>query len=517
MKKQLCSLLTALALAVGLLPPAARAAENAPSFADVPAAAWYADAVQYVYENGLMTGVSESEFAPDGTATRGQIVTILWRLAGSPVVNYAMRYADVDEGAWYGEAVRWAASTGVVTGYTESSFGPNDVITREQLAAILYRYIKTQGQGFTGMWYFPLRYDDAASISSWADEAMHWCVMKGVLNGTGEATLSPQLTATRAQLAAILRRFCELPKETVSGSTAQTAYDRASAYLTAAVSAPRYGSLGGEWTVLALARGGADTKTAYFTDYYAALEQTVREANGVLSERKYTEYSRVILALSALGKDARDVAGYDLTLPLGDFEKTKAQGMNGAIYALLALDSRDYPMPQNAAASTQATRQLYVDAILAAQLTNGGWSFMGEDADPDLTAMALQALAKYREQSSVQLAANRALVCLSAMQNAGGGFSSWGSENAESCAQVLLALNALDLGTDDSRFVKNGHSALDALLTYQNADGGFCHEHGGETNLMASEQAVCALASLVRAERGESSFYRMAALTQPAA
>ena len=486
-------------------------------FTDVADTAWYADAVQYAYERGLMTGVSESEFAPDGTATRGQIVTILWRLAGSPVVNYAMRYADMDKGAWYGEAVRWAASTGVVTGYSESSFGPNDAITREQLAAILYRYVKTQGQGFTGMWYFPLRYDDAASISSWADEAMHWCVMKGLLNGTSETTLSPQLTAARAQLAAILQRFCELPKDTASKSAAQTAYDRASTYLTAAVSAPRYGSLGGEWTVLALARGGADTETAYFTGYCAALEQTVRENKGVLSERKYTEYSRVILALSALGKDARDVAGYDLTLPLGDYEKTAAQGVNGVIYALLALDSRDYPMPQNAAASTQATRQLYVDAILAAQLANGGWSFMGEDADPDLTAMALQALAKYREQSSVQLAANRALVCLSAMQNADGGFSSWGSENAESCAQVLLALNALGLDADDSRFVKNGHSALDALLTYQTADGGFCHERSGETNLMASEQAVCALASLVRAERGESSFYRMAALTQPAA
>ena len=142
---------------------------------------------------------------------------------------------------------------------------------------------------------------------------------------------------------------------------------------------------------------------------------------------------------------------------------------------------------------------------------------MGEDADSDLTAMALQALARYREQSSVRPAVDRALVCLSAMQNADGGFSSWGSENAESCAQVLLALNALGLDTDNSRFVKNGHSVLDALLTYQTADGGFCHERSGETNLMASEQAVCALASLVRAERGESSFYRMAALTQPAA
>ena len=493
----------------------ARAA--AMSFSDVADTAWYADAVKYAYENGLMTGVSESEFAPDGTATRAQIVTILWRLAGSPAVNYALRYADADEGAWYGEAVRWAASTGIVTGYTESSFGPNDAITREQLAAILYRYGKAQGQGFTGMWYFPLRYDDAPRISSWADEAMHWCVMKGLLNGTSGTTLSPKDTATRAQLAVILQRFCELPRDTASKSAAQTAYDGVSAYLTAAVSAPRYGSLGGEWTVLALARGGADTESAYFADYFAALEQTVREHKGVLSERKYTEHSRVILALSALEKDARDIAGYDLTLPLGDFEKTTAQGVNGAVYALLALDSRDYPMPQNAAAKTQATRQMYVDAVLAAQLTNGGWSFMGEDADPDLTAMALQSLAKYREQSGVRLAVDRTLVCLSAMQNADGGFSSWGSENAESCAQALLALNALDLDAEDSRFVKNGNSALDALLTYQTAEGGFCHERGGETNLMASEQATCALAALVRAERGESGLYQMAALTQPAA
>ena len=493
----------------------ARAA--AMSFSDVADTAWYADAVKYAYENGLMTGVSESEFAPDGTATRAQIVTILWRLAGSPEVNYALRYADADEGAWYGEAVRWAASTGIVTGYTESSFGPNDAITREQLAAILYRYGKAQGQGFAGMWYFPLRYDDVPRISSWADEAMHWCVMKGILNGTSGTTLSPKDTATRAQLAVILQRFCELPRDTASKSAAQTAYDGVSAYLTAAVSAPRYGSLGGEWTVLALARGGADTESAYFADYCAALEQTIREHKGVLSERKYTEHSRVILALSALEKDARDIAGYDLTLPLGDFEKTTAQGVNGAVYALLALDSRDYPMPQNAAAKTQATRQMYVDAVLAAQLTNGGWSFMGEDADPDLTAMALQSLAKYREQSGVRLAVDRALVCLSAMQNADGGFSSWGSENAESCAQALLALNALGLDAEDSRFVKNGNSALDALLTYQTAEGGFCHERGGETNLMASEQATCALAALVRAERGESGLYQMAALTQPAA
>lgn len=204
MKKQLCSLLTALALAVGLLPSAARAAENAPSFADVPAAAWYADAVQYVYENGLMTGVSESEFAPDGTATRGQIVTILWRLAGSPVVNYAMRYADADEGAWYGEAVRWAASTGVVTGYTESSFGPNDAITREQLAAILYRYSGSPQTAGT-----LAAFTDAPDVSNWAVTPLSWTVEAKYLSGMTQTTIAPQSTATRAQYAMLLYRMAD--------------------------------------------------------------------------------------------------------------------------------------------------------------------------------------------------------------------------------------------------------------------------------------------------------------------
>lgn len=484
-------------------------------FADVKSGAWYADAVKYAYEKGLMNGVSAAAFAPDGTATRGQIVTILYRLAGSPSVG-GFGFADVDGSAWYAPAVAWASANNIVTGYDNGSFGPDDEVTREQLAVILYRYVKRQGQGFTGLWYFPLNFGDAAAVSSWADEAMHWCVMKGILSGTDQSMLEPGATATRAQIAAILQRFCELPQET-GKSEAERAMDGAAACLAAAVPAPRYGSIGGEWTVIALSRAGAAVKENYFTDYYAALERTVRESAGVLSERKYTEYSRVILALSALGKDARDIAGYDLTLALGDYEKTTAQGVNGAIYALLALDSREYPMPQNADAGTQATRQMYVDAILTAQLSDGGWNFTGESADPDLTAMALQALAKYQEQSAVKAAVNRALVCLSAMQNVDGGFSSWDTENAESCAQAILALVELGIGVDDTRFVKDGGSVLDALLSYQNADGGFCHTHGGETNLMASEQAACALASFVRAGRGETSLYRMAALAGRAA
>ena len=488
------------------------------SFADVADTAWYADAVRYVFESGLMTGVSDHTFDPDGTATRAQLVTILWRLAGSPVVNYAMRYSDVTDAAWYAEAVRWAASTGIAGGYADGSFGPNDALTREQLAVLLYRCAQMRGQGFTGAWYFPLRFTDAASVSEWADEAMHWCVMHGLLNGTDDNRLAPCDAATRAQLAAILQRFCgQLPTAEAS-SVSEAAYVRASAYLTTAVPAPQSGSMGGEWTVLALLRGGADANTSCFTGYLTALEQTLRANAGVLSTRRNTEYSRVILALSALGRDARDVAGYDLTLPLGDYEKTVAQGVNGAIYALLALDSRGYSVPQNAEAAVQATRQMYVDAILSAQRADGSWSFTdGGNADPDLTAMALQALANYTDERGVSDAIDRALTCLSALQLADGGFASWGTENAESCAQVILALGELGLAPNDARFVKNGQSVLDALLTYQTADGSFCHERGGEVNLMATEQAACALASLVRAERGETSFYQMASSAERAA
>lgn len=125
---------------------------------------------------------------------------------------------------------------------------------------------------------------------------------------------------------------------------------------------------------------------------------------GVLHEKKYTEYSRLIVALSSIGMDARNVAGYDLTYALGDYDKTIWQGMNGLIWALIALDSRNYPVPQNKEAKTQAIRQMYIDRILDCQLADGGWSLFGGTeaastgdgvSDPDITGMALQALAKY--------------------------------------------------------------------------------------------------------------------------
>ena len=179
-------------------------------FTDVPEGAWYADAAAYVYEHGLMAGTSATTFAPDATTSRSMIATILWRMAGSPAVNYAMNYTDVAQGQWYTEAIRWAASEGIVSGYGDS-FGTDDPITREQLATMLWRYAQTEGYDVSiGEDTNILSYTDVADLSEYAIPAMQWAVGAGIITGTGDgSTLTPQGQATRAQAAVMLMRFCE--------------------------------------------------------------------------------------------------------------------------------------------------------------------------------------------------------------------------------------------------------------------------------------------------------------------
>ncbi len=322
-------------------------------------------------------------------------------------------------------------------------------------------------------------------------------------------------TRMAALLLALLMVVSLLPIQALAAvsdsAVNETALDTAQ-YLANTVKSPQVGSIGGEWTVLGLARSDSQVPSDYYPNYYAAVESYVQGCGGILSDKKYTEYSRVILALAALGKDARNVAGYDLTQPLGDYEKTIWQGINGPVWALLALDSRNYPMPQASGAKTQAARQLYVDYIVKAQNSDGGWSLQGKSAasEVDITAMALQALAKYREQPAVSRAVEKGLTCLSKKQNGSGGFSQDGAVNAESCAQVIVALCELGISLDDPRFTKGGKTAVDELLTFTRRGSGFSHTKTRfSSNLMATEQGLYALAAVQRARSGRSSLYRM--------
>ena len=172
-------------------------------FYDVPNDAYYYEAVKWAAENGITGGVGNSLFAPNQPCTRAQIVTFLWRVAGSPVVNYLMPFTDVDEGAYYAEAVRWAASTGIVTGLTETTFGTNDGCTRAQAATMIYRYVQEQGKGFTGAWMFLLPFTD---VPEWAYESVAWCYMNGVTTGVSETSFAPGKDCTRAQIVTFLWR-----------------------------------------------------------------------------------------------------------------------------------------------------------------------------------------------------------------------------------------------------------------------------------------------------------------------
>ena len=188
-------------------------AEIAPEplpFGDVDDGDWFADAVRFVYENGMMNGVSETSFAPHATTSRSMIVTILYRLEGEPVVDYAMDFTDVAGDAYYAEAVRWAASEGIVGGYGGGLFGAEDAVAREQLAVILYRYAVYKGYDVSiGEDTNILSYADFADLSEYAIPAMQWACGAGIVNGTSESTLAPQGEATRAQVAAMLMRFVE--------------------------------------------------------------------------------------------------------------------------------------------------------------------------------------------------------------------------------------------------------------------------------------------------------------------
>ena len=278
------------------------------------------------------------------------------------------------------------------------------------------------------------------------------------------------------------------------------------AQLATTVSAPVFGTTAGEWTVLSLARGGYYAKdNAYFTDYYDRIVDIVNteaasvNLNGALHASKSTENSRLIAALSSIGKNATSVGNWNLVeaYSANGFDWIKKQGLNGTIWALIALDSNNYETTDD------TIRQQCVDAILAAQHDDGGWALQANASyasDPDVTGMALTALYPYRNQSAVAAACEEAFACLSEMQHENGTYASGGSECAESCAWVIVACTTWGINPDtDSRFIKNDKSVVDGLLAHYLSDSAtFQHIIGAGSNAMATDQSCYALVAYDR-------------------
>ena len=306
------------------------------------------------------------------------------------------------------------------------------------------------------------------------------------------------------------KETAQLPSVTEAAVNAEVnELTRVADWLRTEVPEPGFGSVGGEWLALGLARSEIEGLEEYLLGYGERVAAYTAEQGGVLHAKKYTEYSRVILSWTAIGRDATDVGGFNLLKPLADFEQTVFQGLNGPIFALLALDCGNYEIPENETFNTQATRDMYVDYIVNAESTDGGWSLAGGPAEIDITAMALQSLAKYQDRPDVAAAVERGVELLSQQQNANGGFSDINSETSEAISQTIVALTELGISLDDARFVKNGNTLKDALLRYQLSDGSFSHLMDSDADLLATEQAFYALVAMDRMEQGKSSLYTM--------
>ncbi|QQP13286.1 S-layer homology domain-containing protein [Lysinibacillus agricola] len=284
--------------------------------------------------------------------------------------------------------------------------------------------------------------------------------------------------------------------------TTSQAYNTVAQYMVDKLSEPKFGY---EWWIITLARGGYEVPAGYYDTYYKNVVDYVVSKDGVLDQRKYTEYSRLIIALTAIGQDPTNVGGYNLVEKLSDFDKVVWQGVNGAYFGLIALNTWDFELSETAT----TTREKLIERILEKQLDDGGWALSGTKADPDMTAMAIQSLAPYyKTDSKVKDAVDKALTTLADLQLPNGGYKSWGSENSESAAQVVTALTSLGIDADkDPRFDK----VIANIMTYYSTkEGGFKHVLSEtQANGMATEQVGYTLAAYHRLLNGQTALYDM--------
>lgn len=495
---------------------------------------WAYEAVGKGTQYGFIQG-SGGKFNPSSAITRAEFTKLLVSVLELDISGTSgSAFTDVTSKDWYAPYVNAAYKRGLITGYNHK-FSPNDKINREQMAATITRALALKNAGQS------VEIKDIGKVSSWARSDVQTVVRLGFMVGSG-GQFKPQDQVTREMAAVVAVRAYDYKKKGTTGTTdtdqtptdgnqtGQTAIKEVgktiqatAAFMQKAISDPAVSSVGGEWTVFSLARSGIQVPDAYYAKYYANLEQTLKDKSGKLHNVKYTEYDRVILALTAMGRSIDNVAGYNLREPLADYDTLIKQGINGPVFALIALDSRDYEIPQVKGIKTQTTREMLIDFILNREINGGGWALGTNPAvpDPDVTAMVIQGLTPYYSANSkVKAAVDRGISWLSKAQKGDGSYASGGSTNVESIAQVIVALTGMGIDPHkDSRFVKNGHSPVEALLGFSAADGGFYHvkaggiDNGGakpgEVDLMATDQALYGLVAYDRFVRGLPRLYDM--------
>ncbi len=262
---------------------------------------------------------------------------------------------------------------------------------------------------------------------------------------------------------------------------------------------------GNEWGMINLAKFGLLTDEVK-AQYTASVKEYLDSiGTSKISGTRSTAVSGVALAVSGMEKNIYDFYGYNLLEPLSDMDYVTNQGVNGAIYALMAFDTNAYYyVPKAKDGVNQTTREKLIDEILKAQGQDGGWTFdVGNKSDADMTGMALQALAPYKDKENVKPAVEKALAFLSESQKDNGGYVSYGAEDSESCSQVIAGLTMLDIDIlSDERFIKNGNTIFDALMRYYQDDGTFAHAENGDGNAISTAQAFYAVSVMYQHKNG---------------
>lgn len=469
---------------------------------------WAVDSVVEGSEKKIILG-SDGYFKPKNNITRAEFTKLIVEVLNLENNNKGISFSDIKKSDWFYEYVIVAANNEIIKG-ANGKFNPNGKITREEMAVIISRALELKGENKSEIL-------DSEKISKWAIEDVNRVMEAGLIQGSNNR-FNPKDLATREMASVVIMRTyhyedkkveekpVEKPIEKpVENKNITKALDNLVEYIKKTVKDPTVASIGGEWSVIGLNRSGRKVDSNFNENYLKNLEKILKEKEGKLHSTRYTEYSRVIIALNSIDKDPKNIFNYNLENELKNLDNVKKQGLNGPIYALIALNNKDVELNE--------TKKAMIEFILEREIKSGGWSLVqtNEKADIDITAMAIQALAPYKDNDDrIKIAIDKAVEFLSKEQKSDGGYESWGSKNSENISQVIMALSSIGIDADkDERFIKNNNSLMDIFLSYQMENGGFKHEKDGNVNLMASEHAILALVSYEKFINNEGSLYTM--------